>query len=229
MSFISRKSALAVVSVFALVAFAAPAVHADPIIKDAKGKFELKKKDPKQQTVSLKKAVKGKSKAEKLNKDPGKAKVRKAVKFDLDKKFDPKKKKLGDKKLKKLTASATTDKFKLPGASGGSGKIKQKVKKNKKVKFAKISRSTTGQIKKSDPKKASFQVPMQLVLNVTRSGLISGFSLDWLSGKPVPSSDAKDLAMSGFTVRVAEPTTILLLAAGLFGLGCVGIRRKSAA
>ena len=204
-----------IVATAVLVASFAPAAHADEILKtDAKSKIQLKSKAPKD-PGDLKKSLKGIALVDKTReKDPAglpKELVMKTLKFD----FKPKTK-LGDLKLKSLTKTGKFDLKNIPA----------KIIKNLELKYFKKG-DDVGRPGKQ--KTANFAVPLLLGLDVTNSGLISGFSLDWLpNGPPVSSDPATGLSFLGLSARtVPEPSTLLLLAGGLLGL-TITTRKRTA-
>ena len=154
------------------------------------------------------KLVKGSAEFDK-SKVMGKAevKVNKTLKFDL------KNTRLGNLKLKSLTAKGD---FKLPLFVEGK---EIKLEKDKTLILDFFTKSGLRE-------RTAFDVPMmQLVLNIGQSALISGFHLSQLVNAPPVISQDGTLALLGFTARVPEPSTLLLFAAGLFGLACLGKRR----
>ena len=205
-----------IAAIAVLVAFFVPVAHADKVLKtDAKSKIQLKSEASKI-SGDLTKSLTGIAKVDKtLKYDPTgtgsqKETVTKSLKFD----FKPKTK-LGDLKLKSFTKTGKFDLKKMP----------EKI--SKKLDLTYLEEIYKGQ---SIKKTASFTVPLLLGLDVTNSGLISGFSLDWLpNNPPVPSDPATGLSLLGLSARtvVAEPATILLLASGLLGLA-VGTRKRTA-
>jgi hypothetical protein len=201
-----------VVAIAVLVASFVPVAHADKVLNtDANSKIQLKSKAPKV-PGDLKKSLTGIAKVDKISKkdDAGLPKelVKKSLKFD----FKPKTS-LGNLKLKSLTK---TGKFNLES-------IPTKILKNLNLKYL-IKNDQGGPGKE---KTAIFDVPLLLALDVTNSGLISGFSLDWLpNGPPVPSDSATGLSFLGLSARtIPEPSTLLLLASGLLGLTIVTRKR----
>ena len=201
------KRVALVVAIFCLCA---PSAYAELIVKDANAKLELKKTSPKI-PAKTNKLVNGFAKFDKSNgqvKD--KVKVTKTLKFDL------KDTKLGDLKLKSLTAKAN---FKLPLLAAGK---KKNLEKDKKLILDFFDKSGL-------PKQTFFNVPMTLLaLNIDPSALISGFNLSQMVNAPPVTSQDGMLTLLGITAstaRVSEPSTLLLFAAGLFGLACMGKRR----
>ena len=192
-----------VVTIAVLVASFVPVAHSDLILKtDVKSKIHLKSKAPKV-PGDLKKSLKGITKVDKTRKkDPAglpKELVNKSLKFD----FKPKTT-LGDLTLKSLTKTGKFDFKDIPA----------KIVKNLDLKYFKKDDERRQQ------KTASFTVPLLLGLDLTNSGLISGFSLDWLpNGPPVSSDPYTGLSFLGLSTRtVPEPSTLLLLASGLLVL-----------
>jgi hypothetical protein len=195
-----------VVAIVVLVASYVPVAHADLVLKtDTKSNIQLKSKAP-NVPGDLKKSLTGIAKVDKARKFDvaGKKKelVTKSLKFD----FKPKTS-LGNLKLKSLTK---TGKFVLKNKP-------VEVFKNLDLKYLKKN-DDVGQTGKR--KTASFGASLLLGLDVTNSGLISGFTLDWLpNGPPVPSDPATGLSFLGLSARtIPEPSTLLLLASGLLGL-----------
>ena len=181
------KHVALVVGIFCLCV---PSAYAEPIVKDANAKLELKKTNAK-----TNKLVKGVAKF-----DKSKDIVNKTLRFDFKKNT-----KLGDLKLKSLTAKGE---FRLPLLTAGKKKNLEK-DKNLTLKF--IDKSDDVQNKQ---KQTVFNMPMmQLALNIDQSALISGFNLSQLFDAPVTSEDGM-LVLRGFTAttaRVSEPSTLLLI------------------
>ena len=182
--------------VVSIAVLGAPAAGAAPIKKDAESKIQLKLTDPSGAGIKFK--AKGIAKVEKVR---DKFKVQK-IKFDL------KDSKLGCLKLKSLKV----EKFKLPVKGN-------KPKKDKSLILSYFDTASAG-----EKKTAEFGVSLLPMLNINQSGLVSGFSLDWLPNGP-PVSDG-DFALLNFSVSVPEPSTLFLLAAGLLGLIGVGAGKK---
>ena len=76
--------------------------------------------------------------------------------------------------------------------------------------------------KKDRKKITSFELPIDLALDLTRSGLGSGFSFDHRDGQlRIPILDTQFLGFRAASV-IAEPETVLLLGIGMFGLAWFG-------
>lgn len=165
-----------------------------------------------QAEVILKEGAKAKFELKKANGDKaqvdalGKAKIKlESGEFTKSLKFKDKSKLKDGFKIKELTAKGKFDDARSQ-------------KKNKKLVLTFIDKRVPTNKKKGE---SELTLPVQLVLDVAVSPLITGFSMEALSSGPL-LFPGTTLSLTSFNATVPEPATLLILALGLFGLAVAG-------